>query len=257
VTWHNALLAAGATGLAQAGLARYVARAADLTLAASEDLATAARGAGGLAVEDTFVVAPPLPPPRAEPAAVRAELGATGRPLVLAIGRLQAQKRFDVLVDAAAGWRDDPGAPVVVIAGAGPDEAALRAQIASTGAPVQLLGSRADVADLLGAADLVALPSQWEARALVAQEALRIGVPLVASAVGGLPQLTGRAAFLVPPGDVRALRAGIEQVLGDSAQRERMVSLGLHRASTWPDEARMVADLARKYLDLNSRSRLS
>jgi glycosyltransferase involved in cell wall biosynthesis len=235
VTWHNAALGSGPARLAHAGVARYVARAADLTLAASEDLATAARRAGGLAVENTFVVAPALPVVTTDRAAVRAGLGVTDRPLVLAIGRLQAQKRFDVLVAAASGWRDDPAAPTVVIAGAGPDQAALEQQITATGAPVRLLGARDDVADLLSAADLVALPSQWEARALVAQEALRIGVPVVATAVGGLPQLVGPAALLVPAGDSEALRAGIEQVLADPDRRERMVALGRHRASTWPD----------------------
>ena len=87
-----------------------------------------------------------------------------------------------------------------MIAGDGPERAALAAQISRTNAPVVLLGARDDIADLLAAADVVALPSEWEARALVAQEALRAGVPLVTTAVGGLPSLVGDAAMFVPGG---------------------------------------------------------
>jgi glycosyltransferase involved in cell wall biosynthesis len=185
---------------------------------------------------------------------VRAELGAAGGPLVLAVGRLQAQKRLDVLIDAAAGWPDTPDRPLVVIAGSGPDRQALQARIDQRAAPVRLLGARTDLADLLQAADVVALPSAWEARALVAQEALRTGVPLVTTAVGGLPSLVGRAAILVPVGDPVALRAAIDQVLANPRQRDRMIALGRERASTWPDEAAMLAQLRDTYLDLNSRS---
>ena len=59
--------------------------------------------------------------------------------------------------------------------------------------------------DLLAAADLVVLTSRWEARSLVAQEALLLGCRLVASAVGGLPKLLGDSARLVPARDVDAL----------------------------------------------------
>ena len=78
-----------------------------------------------------------------------------------------------------------------------------------------LLGHRTDVADLLAAADLAVVTSDWEARQLFAQEALRAGVPLVATAVGGLPELVGDAAVLVPPGDVDALDAAVRRLLDD------------------------------------------
>ncbi len=82
----------------------------------------------------------------------------------------------------------------VGIAGDGPLRAMLTDQIAAADAPVHLLGRRSDIADLLAAADLVVLPSQWEARSLAAQEALLAGRPLVATAVGGLPKLLGAGA---------------------------------------------------------------
>jgi glycosyltransferase involved in cell wall biosynthesis len=250
VTWHNAVGVTGVRRLAHGALARYVARRADLTLAASDDLGEAARRAGARQVQSTFVVAPPLPPPRTDRMAVRRELGAGDRPLVLAVGRLTTQKRFDVVVDAAAGWADEPAAPLVVIAGEGPDRAALAARIAATGAPVSLLGSRDDIADLLAAADAMVITSSWEAQALVAQEALRAGVPLVTTAVGGLPGLVGPAAIRVTVGDATAVRQGIESILHDAELRERLVSLGAARVAGWPDQPAMLDELVRTYQGL-------
>lgn len=250
VTWHNAWLGGAPGRFAHRRLAGYVARHSDMTLAASPDLAEAARQAGAKQIRSTFIAAPPLGPPARARSEVRTSLGAATRPLVLAIGRLQAQKRFDVLVAAAAGWADDPAGPMVAIAGDGPDRASLAAQIATTGAPVLLLGARDDIPDLLAAADLVALPSRWEARALVAQEALRSGVPLVTTAVGGLPDLVGPAAVTVAEGDPTGLRAAIEQVLGNGELRDRLIAAGRARAQTWPSPDRMIDELIEIYLDL-------
>ena len=74
-------------------------------------------------------------------------------------------------------------------------------------------GTARDVPDLLAGADLAVVTSDWEARQLFAQEALRAGVPLVATAVGGLPGLVGDAAVLIPPGDVDALDAAVRRLL--------------------------------------------
>ena len=115
-----------------AALARYVARSTDLTLAASDDLAADARRRRREAGPQRLRSRRRHFPPRAAaPDAVRAELGVGARSLVLAVGRLHRQKRFDVLVAAAATWADDNDLPYVVIAGEGPERAALAAQIAS------------------------------------------------------------------------------------------------------------------------------
>lgn len=256
VTWHNAPLGGRLWRRAHGMLTRYVARSTDVTLAASDDLAADARAAGARLVHSTFVTAPTLPMVGRNATQLRDELGIGVRPLVLAVGRLARQKRLDVLVAAAAGWAADDGSPVVAIAGDGPEREALAAQIASTHAPVRLLGARDDVGDLLAAADVVALPSEWEARALVAQEALRAGVPLVTTAVGGVPSLVGDAAVFVPVGDAAALRAAIEALLADDPRRQRLVTLGLDRARSWPDEQRSLDALVQIYLDLIDRVRL-
>lgn len=247
VTWHNAPLMTGPKRAAHSFVSRYVARSADLTLGASPDLAALARRLGARDARDTFVVAPPLTAVGRSAEAVRAELGAGARPLVLAVGRLQAQKRFDVLVSAAVRWAGREDAPLVVIAGDGPDRTALDAQIAASRAPVVLLGGRSDVADLLGAADVVALSSAWEARSLVAQEAMRAGVPLVTTAVGGLPDLVGDAALQVPAGDPRALGDALGGLLSDPELRSELATRGLARAGSWPTVEDSIRDLVATY----------
>lgn len=251
-TWHNGPHDRWRRRLAHPLLERLAARRAAVTLTVSDDLAARARRAGAASVRTVAVVAPPLPPPGRPAGAVRAELGVGDRPLVVAMARLEPQKRLDVLVRAVAEWPDD-AVPVVVIAGTGSLEPALRRLAADTGAPVTLLGRRDDVSELLAAADAVALPSAWEGYPLVAQEALRAGRPLVATAVGGIPALVGDAAVLVPAGDPEALRRALVTVLTDGDVRHRLAAAGPARAATWPSEDDMMDELVSIYLDVSSR----
>nr|MBA3248878.1 glycosyltransferase family 4 protein [Geodermatophilaceae bacterium] len=176
-----------------------------------------------------------------------------GRPLILAVARLHEQKGFDVLLPAAARWAELDPMPLVVVAGEGPLEQSLRTQIAELGAPVRLLGRRSDVADLLGAADLVVLPSRWEGWPLAAQEAIRAGVPLVAAAVGGLPELVGQGGVLVRPGDVDALDAAVRRLLRDPEARQAVTAAAGRRAETLPTEQDTVDQIASVYVELLGR----
>jgi glycosyltransferase involved in cell wall biosynthesis len=250
VTWHNRVLGGAARRAAYAVLERIVARHADVTLGASPDLVTRARALGARDARFGPVAAPPLPPPARPPGQVRATLGAAQRPLVLAVGRLHPQKGFDTLVAAAARWARRTPPPLVAIAGDGPARGALAAAIAASGAPVRLLGRRDDVADLLAAADVVVLSSVWEARALVAQEALRAGRPLVATAVGGVPDLVGDAAVLVPAGSVEALAGAVAGLLDDPAAARVLAHRGPARAAEWPDEQDTAEQVAAVYREL-------
>lgn len=253
VTWHNAVLADGLRARAYALAERRVARAADVTLGASADLVARAAALGARDARLCPVAAPPLPAPARTPAAVRAELEvAPQTPLVLSVGRLHPQKGYDTLVEAAARWRTRDPAPVVVIAGTGPSYLRLAAQISASRAPVRLLGHRTDVADLLAAADLAVVTSRWEARQLFAQEALRSGTPLVATAVGGIPDLVGDAALLVPPGDVDALDAAVRRLLDDPALRDEYAARGPARAATWPTERDTLAQVVDVYAELTA-----
>jgi glycosyltransferase involved in cell wall biosynthesis len=253
VTLHNALPEGG--GLRRRVLQaaeRATVRSAELVLAASEELADNARRLGARDVRTAPVSAPPLPPPTRSSAAVRAELGLDDeRPLVVAVGRLHPQKGYDTLLLAAARWATElPTPPLVVIAGDGPLHDSLATTIRDERLPVTLLGRRDDVADLLAAADVCVLPSRWEARSLTAQEALRSGTALVATRTGGLPELLGDAAELVPVGDAAALVEAVVRVLTDDAHRARLIEAGRRQAAGWPDEAATARHLVSVYREL-------
>jgi glycosyltransferase involved in cell wall biosynthesis len=254
VSWHNAPTGSRLRRLGHRVADRLAAGSADLVLVASPDLAAAARRAGARAVRFMPLPAPPLPAPSGPPARLRARLGLGNRPVVLAVARLAPQKRLDLLVRAAAGWTE-PQSPVVLVAGSGPEEARLRGLAAQLGAPVRFLGHRDDVADLLAVADVAVLPSEWEARPFVVQEALRAGVPVVATAVGGIPHLVQGGAVLVPPDDVSALRAAVHDLLDDPVRRARLADAGREVASHWPTYGATVDEYLSAYLDLRSRSR--
>ncbi len=160
-----------------------------------------------------------------------------GRPLIVAAGRLATQKGFATLVEAATRWPDLSPAPLLAIAGDGPLRAELTAAAAPLGPAVRFLGHRADVPALLAAADVFVLPSMWEGQPLILQEALRAGRPIVATRVGGIPDLTGEdGALLIPPGDPAALAAAVRRVLTSASLAHRMAGAALARARTLPSE---------------------
>lgn len=233
VTWHNAQLTGSRLG---AALERRVAHRAAVTLAASGDLAERARALGARDVRLAPVAAPALRPTGTDPG--------LPRPLVLAVGRLHPQKGYDVLLAARHAFGDC----TVAVAGDGP----LAAQLAAQAPDVRWLGRREDVADLLAAADVVVLPSRWEARSLTAQEALRAGRPLVAAAVGGLPDLLGDGALLVPPGDATALAGAVRRLLADPAEAAALAARGAAVAAGWPDEDAVAAHLHALYEELRA-----
>ena len=206
------------------------ARRADLVTGASRDLVAraAALGARAELAEVAAPAAGPWPGDRAEARrAVAAELGLPSGPLVLTVSRIAPQKNLDVLVDAAAG----SAATWLVVGDGRPDLlAALRTRAGAVGAPVRFAGARRDVPRLMAAADVFALPSRWEARALVVQEALAAGLPVVASDTGGLPDLVGGGTgVLVPVGDAAALRAAVDGVLADPARGADLAARGRRR----------------------------
>jgi glycosyltransferase involved in cell wall biosynthesis len=234
---------------------RIVARRSTVGLGASPDLVARIRRLGGRDARLAPVAAPVRRPMRGSQS-VREELGLRpGDFLIVAVSRLHPQKGLDILIDAAARWRDRTPRIHVVIAGDGPAESELAAQIARTGAPVNLLGRRGDAIDLLAAADIVVLPSRWEARSLVAQEAMRAGRPLVVTAVGGLPELVGNAAIQIPPEDVDALDASVIELLGDPAERAALGARASQHARLWPTQQDTVAQLERIYRELTGRRR--
>jgi glycosyltransferase involved in cell wall biosynthesis len=237
VTVHNAPPGSGMSRVVYGLLERICARRADIVLGASADLVARMRARGATA-EQFDVPAPVHPAPTAaDVAAAKADIGAGGRPVVLAVARLAHQKGLDVLIRAAARWRDRDPQPRTVIAGSGPLAADLQAQASQADADVLLLGARDDVPALLAAADVVVVPSRWEARALIIQEAMRAGRPVVATRVGGTPELTGAdSASLIPPEDPVALADAVAAVLDDAALAGRLGAAALRRSSTFGSE---------------------
>ncbi|MGV9339482.1 glycosyltransferase family 4 protein [Streptomyces sp. NPDC003688] len=256
VTWHNRAHAEGARARLLRMLERRVVRSATVVLGTSSDLVDRARRTGA---RDARLAAVGLPggryggrgPDPERPAdKVRAELGATGRPLLVAVASLDPHRGHETLLDAARAWRDLDPQPLVVVAGEGPLRPELQRRIEAEHLPVRLLGVRDDVPDLLAAADLALLTGRWESRSVFAQEALYARVPLVATAVGGVPDLVGDAAHLVPYGDGPALAAAVTDLLADPERRERLRERGVRQAATWPTEDETVAQVLSVYDEL-------
>jgi glycosyltransferase involved in cell wall biosynthesis len=166
--------------------------------------------------------APDLPamPDRDE---LRRELGVSGAVLAFA-GRLGPQKAVGVALDALAGLDD----VTFVVAGDGPERAALERRAAELGldSRVRFLGSvpRERVLRLFRAADASVLPSVWENFPHTVVEALAVGCPVIATAVGGVPEVVrdGENGLLVPPRDPAALRAAIARFVHDDELCERL-----------------------------------
>lgn len=161
----------------------------------------------------------------------RRELGVgPAERLVLCVSRLHPEKGIAELVEATALLRDRGIALRVAVAGGGEAEGELAALIARQGLEdrVALLGRRPDVADLLAAADVFCLPSRHEGLPLSVLEALRAGLPCVATAVGGVPDVVvdGETGLLVPPSDPPALAAAMARALEDRALVARLALAG-------------------------------
>lgn len=253
VTWHHGLPRV-VHGPSRA-IERFVARRAEAVLCVADDLAERARGHGA---RDVRVLVPSAPilgrAPRSR-TSMRAELDprperdplASGRPIVLCVGRLVRHKGHHVLVDAAAQMVDRQPRPLFLVAGDGPRRGELERQAAALDAPVRFLGHRTDVPDLLQAADVVVVPSLWDGVPLAVAEALRAAAPLVASDVGGIAALSGEGAMLVEPGDVDALALAIARVLDEPGLATSMRSRSLVAAETLPTDDAVASQVLATY----------
>lgn len=154
----------------------------------------------------------PTSPPRVEP---------RGTFPVAVVGRLVAEKNVQMVLESVAALRGRFPALRVLIAGEGPYRASLEARVAALGLRevVTFAGFVTDVPSLLAGAAAFAMPSQTEGMPISLLEAMAAGVPIIASAVGSIPEIVrdGREALLIPRNDQGALTAALERLLTDPA----------------------------------------
>lgn len=151
----------------------------------------------------------------------RASLGLPRAPVAIFTGRLALEKRLHELLAIWPAVRARHEGALLLLIGSGDQQAALESQ---AGEGVRLAGSLLDVAPYLQAADLFVLPSAAEGLSNSLLEAMSTGLPCIATAVGGTPELIdhGRTGWLVPLGDPALLQQAILTMLGDGGLRESL-----------------------------------
>ncbi len=202
-------------------------------VAVSEAVATALRHwlpevAAKLAVVPNSVDPSRFAVSPAQRQAVRHALGlAPNDQVILFVGRLVRAKGVEVLLEALAHLPAKARAKCLIV-GPGPLRAELEQNLdESLRRSVTFLGARSDIPDLLAAADLFVLPSRWEGLPVVVLEAMAARLPIVATRVGGIPDVLqhGVSGCLVPPDDPRSLADGIGALLSSQTARVRQADV--------------------------------
>lgn len=165
--------------------------------------------------------------------------------VVGALGRLVPVKGFDVLVAALPAVAAAVPSARVLLVGDGPERAALQAQAAACGVGQRLhvTGATAEIARALAACDVLAAPSRNEGMGRALVEAMALGVPVVAAAVGGIPAVVGdgEGGRLVPAGDAAALAEALVELGVDHGLRAKLAAAAPARAEAFSAEAAAAA----------------
>lgn len=167
--------------------------------------------------------------------------------LVASVGRLDPQKNPLGMIDAfaVAFGADERGH--LLLAGDGGLREACRHRAGELGIAgrVHLMGVQTETADILAAADIFALASDWEGTPLAVMEAMAAGLPVAATAVGGVPELVadGETGLLSAPGDIRALSSSLARLASEPDLRQAMGSAAAARAQAFGVES-MVSQYA-------------
>jgi len=185
--------------------------------------------------------------------AARQAWGAGEQDLVIgAVGRLHGPKGLKYLIEAFALARAEAPRLQLVIAGDGPERAALEALARAKQAPVLFLGYQADPLPLYPGFDLYALPSLAEGSPNALLEAMAAGRACVSSRVGGVPEaaIDGESGVLIAPGDAPALAAALLTLAKDAEKRCRLGKAARERVEREFDLAKKVRQHERLYLEL-------
>ncbi|HXD66424.1 MAG TPA: glycosyltransferase [Solirubrobacteraceae bacterium] len=228
-----------------------IARYATRFVAVSESNRTRMIELEGIPAEKVLVLPTAYIPHRVtEPTDIRAELGvAPDAPIIGVVATLRVEKALEVMISAAAHVIQKFPDAHLVIAGDGPQRESLEAQVASMGLTghVHFLGERRDVTPLLQTVDVGALSSDWEGMPLFVLECMATGTPVVATNVGGLPEIVehDRTGLLVPPRDPAALAAAISALLADPERGRLLAATAAERMDSFTIET-----VAHRFADL-------
>jgi glycosyltransferase involved in cell wall biosynthesis len=204
----------------------------DRRVAVSEYAARAAVAGHGIPADRVLVVENAVSTARfaaCDGGRVRAELGLGDTPLVVSVARLDDEKGGASLVRAMA-LVDQPAHLALV--GEGPREESWRTLAATLGVQdrVHFLGLRSDVEEILAAASVVVVPSEWEeAFGLATIEAMAASRPVIVTRSGAMPDIVGEAGMVVPKGDPPSLARAIGTVLSDRVLARRLAIAGRQR----------------------------
>lgn len=236
-----------------------VARGSDTLLAVSEWDRRNIIEAEGIPADRVRVFRHGIPAPERGGRDVRPELVGSGSALIGAVGRLVPVKGYEDLIRATGLLKHAGRAIRCVIVGDGPERGRLLELIEELDLSdeVQLLGLRDDVPDLLSALDVAVLSSHSEGGPLAIMEYMAAGVPIVATAAGGIPELIddGVHGLLVPPRDPARLASAIGRLLDDRALAGALADAALARQQAEYEIDVTVARLESLYLELLGSSR--
>lgn len=157
-------------------------------------------------------------------------------PVFATVAALIPEKGLRFLVEAVAILKRDFALdPILLIAGEGPERGSLESLCRDLGIAdqVRFLGSRSDVETVIAAADITVVPSVWhEGFGLIIAESMAAGRPVVASSIGGIPELIvdGETGFLTAPGDARDIAVKVACLLRDEALAARLAENALERS---------------------------
>lgn len=229
-------------------LERLATRGTDLLIANAHAVADDTRERERVPAEKISVVYNGLPddaftnPP---PTSIETEY-----PVLLCVANLKAYKGHQYLLEAAGRLRAGGRPCTLVLAGDGGERPALERQARQLRLDVRFLGACTEVGPLFTRADIIVLPSLHEGMSNAVMEAMAAGRPVVATAVGGTPELLRGRGILVPPGDPVALASAIDALLADPGRRASLGAVGRQWSRDHLGADSMVDEHVRIYSDL-------
>jgi glycosyltransferase involved in cell wall biosynthesis len=229
----------------------FSAQGADAVVAVSQAVASRVVDGQARVIYAGVTVPPSSPPARRDRAPTEIILGTAGRLVEL--------KGIEYLLSAAAALRSEFPALRLEIAGSGPERDKLEAAVADSGLGdhVTFLGWVRDLTTVLPRWDVFVMPSLEEGFPIAALDAMAAGLPVVATSVGGIPELIedGKTGWLVPPRHAEALASRLRLLLSNPELRSRMGAAGYARVRDHFSAAQMTESIAQLYDELLDETR--